>query len=40
MATTSLSRRRILRPGALLASLLKGESLLDQIRQAPQWRVA
>ena len=40
VATTSLTRRRILRPGALLASLLKGEGLLDQIRQAPQWRVA
>jgi hypothetical protein len=26
--------------GALLASLLKREGLLDQIRQAPQWRVA
>ncbi|WP_232822379.1 hypothetical protein [Thermus sediminis] len=40
VATTGLSRRRILRPGALLASLLKREGLLDQIRQAPQWRVA
>ncbi len=40
VATASLSRRRVLRPGALLASLLKGEGLLDQIRQAPQWRVA
>jgi hypothetical protein len=26
--------------GAFLASLLKREGLLDQIRQAPQWRVA
>lgn len=40
VATASLSRRRVLRPGALLASLLKREGLLDQIRQAPQWRVA
>ncbi|HAR69189.1 MAG TPA: hypothetical protein DCR99_05990 [Thermus scotoductus] len=40
VATADLSRRKVLRPGALLASLLKAEGLLDQIRQAPQWRVA
>ncbi len=40
VATTEFSRRKVLRPGALLASLLKREGLLDQIRQAPQWRVA
>jgi hypothetical protein len=40
VATADLSRRKVLRPGALLASLLKREGLLDQIRQAPQWRVA
>ncbi|MDM7325226.1 MAG: hypothetical protein P3W93_009695, partial [Thermus sp.] len=28
------------RPGALLASLLKGQGLLDLFRQAPSWRVA
>jgi len=40
VATAEFSRRKVLRPGALLASLLKREGLLDQIRQAPQWRVA
>jgi hypothetical protein len=40
VATAEFSRRKVLRPGALLASLLKAEGLLDQIRQAPQWRVA
>jgi hypothetical protein len=39
VATAEFSRRKVLRPGALLASLLKAEGLLDQIRQAPQWRV-
>ena len=40
VATAEFSRWKVLRPGALLASLLKREGLLDQIRQAPQWRVA
>jgi len=40
VATAEFSRRKVLRPGALLASLLKAEGLLDRIRQAPQWRVA
>jgi hypothetical protein len=35
VATAEFSRRKVLRPGALLASLLKAEGLLDQIRQAP-----
>ncbi|RTI60513.1 hypothetical protein CSW14_01765 [Thermus scotoductus] len=33
VATAEFSRRKVLRPGALLASLIKAEGLLDQIRQ-------
>jgi hypothetical protein len=32
--------RRIRRPGALLASLLKQQGLLQAIQEAPAWRVA